>query len=83
MLKKIISKLMPKKALHKLPFWHELERNQKIKRATQELDDHYMKVCINNPLRCEPTVALSDFEQLYKLAKIQQSLLTIKNGKFL
>lgn len=79
MLKKLIGKLFPKNQGHKLPFWLWLERENNIKRATKELDEHFTNVCINGNIDgCNPTVALSDFEKLYKLAKEQQKLLQKK-----
>jgi len=84
MLKRLISKIFPEIQGHKMPFWQWIEEKNKIKRATKELDEHFTHVCINADFHgCNPKVTLSDFEKLYKLAKIQQSLLTTKNGKIL
>lgn len=77
MLKKMILKLIPQTPMHKLPFWRDLERRNKIKRLGDELEEvkSFTVVCQYEEI---DLVAYDSFEAIYKIAKEQQRLLQKK-----
>ncbi len=77
MLKKIISKIsVAKTQAHKLPFWQWIERREKIRRLSNELNGIRQKTYVDG--QGNWLVDYREFKELYRIAQQQQKLLTKK-----